>query len=257
MNYINLDEIIDQFEQTSYSNIVSKQNNYLFKKIILRSIAIMFLLIPAEICILVKLDLFNINYIITLLALIFLIIFIPQTRSTSNKLAQKYILDYNNSHSTSYKTFDHIRCDEFYQCILTKYSFLFLDNIFNELISYIESKENQLSKDPEYSSNMIALISLLIGFFSSIVGGIIPLLIQSLNITFKLLIIWLTIGAILLIYSFVSQALSFKTKRKKLKKSLKDIKVFLYGCKLRYDLEYENGNLSKTNRQLNQSKENI
>lgn len=241
MNSIYLDEIIYEFENTSYYNIVSKPQKNLYKKIIVRAIIIMFLLTSIEIYILYKLGWYNIDNIMVLLALTSFIVFIPPIAWTSNKLNKKYIFEYNKKYSNRnnkpYTNFDEIRFNEFYKLMLKNYNYIFSDNIFNILISYIEAKEKQLSKDPEYSSKLLTLISILVGLLASIVGGIIPLIVQDLNTEYKLLLILIAIGAILLAYSFVSQIISFQTKKQKLKKSLKDVKVFLYNCKLRYDLE--------------------
>lgn len=237
MNSFNLDEIINELEKTSYYNMVSIENNYLFKKIVIQTIIIMSLLIPIEIFLLLKFNLYSIDAIIILFVLTFCAVTIPPTYFTSKKLTRKYILEYNNNHATSYTTFNEIRFNEFYKCMLKNYIFLFLDNIFNILIPYIESKEIQLSKDPEYSAKIMALISVLVGLFASIVGGIIPLLVQRLDIKYQLLVLFAAISIIWLIYSIIMKILTFQTKSKKMKKSLKDIKVFLYNSKLRYELE--------------------
>lgn len=256
MNSFDLDEIINEIEKTSYYNMVSMKNNYLFKKIVIQTIIIMSLLIPIEIFLLLKFNLYNIDAIMPLFALTFCVVLIPPTYFTTKKLTKNYILEYNNNHATSYTTFNEIRFNEFYNCILKNYSLVFLDNIFNILIPYIEAKEKQLSKDPEYSSKIIALISVLVGLFASIVGGIIPLIVQKLDIKYQLLVLFIAVSIIWLIYSVIMKILTFQTKSKKMKKSLKDIKVFLYNSKLRYELEHQKESLNDSNAGLKNTKEN-
>lgn len=260
MYSIDLEEIIDEFEKTSYYNVVSKPNNFLYTKLIIDATTITILFTPIEIYILNKFGWYSIGNMLILSALTFLILLLPAFILTSNKLIKSYIFEYNTKYGDSstkpFKDFNKIRLNEFYKILFKKYQYIFSDNFFSIFVSYIETKEKQLSKDPENTNKMIALIGILAGLFASIVGGIIPLIVQKLDIKYLLLVIFVVISIIWLIYSIILQILNYQTKDKKLKKSLKELKFFLYQSKLRYDLELEKEKSYITTNDFNNSNEN-
>lgn len=257
MNYQDLDKIIDEYEKTSYYNLVLKINGYSFKKFLLKSLIIFVISIPliAPISIWFKLKGFD-N-----MPLLLIPFFITLTLSNLkfNKLTKKYIKEYSNAHSLELelKSFSEIRFNEFYNIINNNFEQILLDKNFELLISYLESKEKRLFMDSEYSVKVTILISSIISCIAGIVSGIIPQLIENLQVVYKIIIIVFIVSIGILIYFFGSSLFTFPTKINTMKNTYKDLKSFLYKAKFRYNLEHQNENLINANNDFNESKENV
>lgn len=253
MNYSDLDSIIDYFKSTSSYYLIKEPNN-LTIKFWIRD----FFILTVMLVIVIKfLNLYFLD-LTSLIAIAFLISFFISAYFFNRRIKNKtkeYIDNHNKLYSLILKTYKQVRFDKFYHFLLNNNITTLSDENFNILITYIKNQEEILNGDPGYIAKKTLITNSILAFIVSASSALTTKFITNNS---QLIPFILTSSFIIgLIYTFLTSIIDFPSKISDEKDSYKLLKTFLYKAKFRYNLEYQNENLSETNNELNQSKENI